>query len=297
MSMIELDNYLNYCNTQYQNSNPCNCDDDCANSNYCQKAEVNCYKCIKRVHDYDNSRIHYNCPKMMYNYVLKHSYRFAAEIFYQFGRIQSKVSKWDDIYITSIGCGPCTELFGALLQWRIMGKQDSHFHFRGFDLEPMWKPLISQVPTFFNNADVQVYVADVFESYASFEERIDVVVLNYMLSDMLKFKKSEFGVFLSHLSVFIQHFKPKFVLVNDVYLKVSTSASEQLINVLSNKGFVQNCVKIRYKGLKTYIGEFGEKIEREPFNMPNKAIIDKYDPFDHVDSIQTIIEIRNDTQR
>ncbi len=290
--MLELERFLDYCDIQYQNSNPTKCGVECSNNNYCQGQEPHCYKCIKRVHNCYNNTIHYNCAKMLYNYVLKQSYRFSAEIYYLFQNIQKYIVQQGDLYVTSIGCGPCTELFGALFHWRSIGKLDTLFHYKGFDIEPMWNPIMQKLPAFFQGADVKLYDKDVFKYYQTTQDRVDILVLNYMISDMLKFKCNQYSAFLTSLCNFISQIKPKYLLINDVYLKVSIEASRLLFERLNTEGIMYQYLKLQYHGINPYIGQYGKIITRQPFNMPNKSIVNRYDPFSHVDSIQTIIRFK-----
>ena len=198
--MKELNDYLEWCDSQYKNCNHCHCGVHCKNGNYCSNTrQANCYPCIKIVHSYKNNSVHYNCDKMLYYYVLKHCYRFAAEIFYEFQRLCSDLNNWDEIYILSIGCGPSTELFGAMLQWRKMDKHDMHFHYRGFDTEALWQPFMNKVCSSFTDSDVEADNNDAFIYYQTHHEKVDVIVLNYMLSDMFKFQNSQYDQFLANL--------------------------------------------------------------------------------------------------
>lgn len=290
--MKELEEYLNWCDQMYSNSSHCQCGNACTNANYCQGQQQDCYSCIKRVHSIGNTRTHYNCEKMALNYVLKHTYRFAAELFFEFQRIQADISQFEDIYITSIGCGPCTELFGSLLQWRSMGKTDSMYHFRGFDIDPVWVSLMQQVVTFFPNTDVKTYCKDVFAHYADCQERVDVIVLNYMLSDMKKFNPVAFNSFLGKLITFIQQKHVRYIMVNDIYLKISIEASRDLLNTVMHYGINYGIFAGQYPGLNNFIGPYGQIIPRQEFRMNNASIVNKYAPFREVNSIQTIIRVQ-----
>lgn len=290
--MQELDQYLNWCDQMYDNTPHCQCGNACSNDNYCQGQQTNCYACIQRVHKYWNTTIHYNCEKMVLYYVLKHGYRFGAEVFFELQREQAELSQWNDIFISSIGCGPCTELFGSLLHWRRMGKLDNMYHYRGFDLEPLWYPLMDQVKSYFPNADVETYGQDVFDYYSISPERVDVVILNYMLSDMKKFKQAEFGGFLNNLINFVRQKHIRYIIVNDIYLKISLEASRDLLNTLNVSGIHYRFTAGQYHGFNQFIGSYREVIPSPIFTISNQAIKDKYDPFRTVNSIQTIIRIQ-----
>lgn len=288
--MEELNQYLEWCDVQYSNSNHCFCGAVCTNNNYCRGNQTDCYSCIKRVHNYKNKTVHYNCAKMLYNYVLKHSYRFGAEIFYEIHKLTKDLYNWDDIFILSIGCGPCTELFGAMSLWRTMGKQDESFHYRGFDTEEIWLPLMKKAESVFTKADVLTFNIDAFLHYKTCQERVDVIVLNYMLSDMLKFHSNRYDQFLSNLSELIKQIHPRYLLLNDVYLLVSVDASNRLLRVLKGAGLDFKHIKLQYHRVHNIIGQFGKLIDKQPYVMPNAEIVRKYIPFSEVNSIQTLIK-------
>ncbi len=288
-SIVELEKFLVYCDERYRNLHPCRCGLKCTNNHFCSEESLNCYDCIKRVHDYRNSTVHYNCSKMLYYYVLKHGYRFSAEVFYLLQRLQRELIHKEDLYVTSIGCGPCTELFGALFYWRSIGKKNSSFHYRGFDLEAIWEPLMGVIPQFFSGADIHIDNKDALEYYLTIDEKVDVLILNYMLSDMLKFHSHAYPPFLESLCEMIKKVRPRYLLINDIYLLVSKNAVDQLIECMSQKGISFKYVKMQYPGNNSFIGEYGRHINRQPFEMPNEAVVAMYDPFSYVNSIQTIV--------
>lgn len=288
--MQELDNFLNWCDQMYTNTPHCQCGAACTNGNYCGGTKTNCYECIKRVHQYSNSKVHYNCDKMLYYYALKHTYRFGAEIFFELEKLRNDLCNWQDIYITSIGCGPCSELFGMLSLWRTLGNTDASFHFRGFDTEPLWYPIMQQVRTYFPIADVQTLRQDVFDHHAQYQEKTDVIVLNYMLSDMKKFNAAQYQLFLNNLIAFIVQKRPKYLLVNDIYLCISLAASNELISQLRQSGIAYKRWKGQYHYYNPSIGQWGNVIPKQPFVMNDAAIVSKYSPFSEVNGIQTIVK-------
>lgn len=290
--MRELDDYLNWCNSQYKNSNHCQCGTNCSNNHYCDNTlQTDCYQCIKRVHSYKNYTIHYNCEKMLYCYVLKHCYRFVVEIFFEFHRLRSDFINWNEIYILSIGCGPCTELFGAMLQWRKMGKHDLFFHYRGFDTETLWQPFMNMVCSSFTNSDVEADNSNAFIYYQTHNEKVDVIVLNYMLSDMFKFQNNQYDQFLENLINLIRQKKPHYLLVNDIYLILSIGATNRMLRFFKSAGFTFEYDKYQYHCVNPYIGQFGNIVAPKPsYSLPNAEIAREYNPFSQVNSIQTMIK-------
>ena len=109
---------------------------------------------------------------------------------------------------------------------------------------------------------------------------------------MIKFHFEQYYNYLISLSELIKAKHPKYLLINDVYLKVSLSASLRLLDCFSLQGISFKNIKLRYHGLNSYIGEYGRQIDRQPYEMRNQHIVDTYDPFRYVDSIQTIIKFQ-----
>ncbi len=290
--MQELDDFLIWCDTQYSSTPHCQCGMACINGNYCKGQQSNCYQCIQRVHDYHNRMVHYNCEKMVLYYVLKHCYRFGSEIFYALQKLSNNFCNWDDLYVTSIGCGPCTELFGALSLWRSIGKQDDSFHYRGFDTDIIWHSLITQAVSYFPMADVAAEAQSAFTYYQNSEEQVDVIVLNYMLSDMMKFNLGQYDKFLKDLISLIKEKKTRFLLVNDVYLLISIGATNRLLRLLATEGLTFKGIKLQYHDYHPYIGQFGRIIPKQPYKMKNEVIVEKYNPFSEVNSIQTLIKFQ-----
>lgn len=289
--MLELDQFLNWCDDQYSNTPHCQCGIACTNSSFCGGVQTNCYSCIKRVHSYRNRTVHYNCDKMLLYYVLKHTYRFGAEVFYLLGKLRNDISNWNDLSIASIGCGPCSELFGALSLWRTLGKNDAGFHFRGFDTEPLWQPIMNQLEIQFHALDVNIFGQDAFAYYNLSQDEIDIIILNYMLSDMRKFHASLFQGFLADLITLVRQKRPKYLLINDIYLQVSLTASRELINALKQAGLDYQCWKGQYHYFNPNIGQWGQQMQKHPYAMTNAAIVSNYQPFPEVNGIQTIIKI------
>ena len=290
--MQELDQLLTWCDTEYINGQHCQCGIACTNGNYCRGQQTNCYPCIQRVHSYGNRTYHYNCDKMMLYYTLKHSYRFGAEVFYEINRLKNDFINWQEINIASIGCGPCSELFGALSFWRTIGKNDADFHFRGFDTEPLWQPVMNQVQACVQTADAQTFCQDVFSYYMQSQEPINVIILNYMLSDMMKFHFAQYDNFLNNLIMLIRQKRPRYLLVNDVYLLVSLGATNKMLRFLKDAGLSFKLAKLQYHVFHPYIGQFGKQVAKQPFVMSDASIIQKYNPFSETNSIQTYIKFQ-----
>ena len=109
--MSALNDFITYCISEYRCPGRCT---SCKNDKRCNNAQ-NCYiPCIKHIHDVNNSSSHYNCENMALCYILKHFYRFSAEIEAALER-HIKIPLNRQLHFASIGCGPASELFGITL--------------------------------------------------------------------------------------------------------------------------------------------------------------------------------------
>ena len=289
--MNEFKQFLTWCDTMYENSSRGACGEVCTNELFCNGTQPDCYACIRRVHNIKNRTIHYNCENMLYCYVLKQGYRFIMEMYLLFKARYRDIALYDDLWVTSIGCGPCTELYGGLAVWRGLSKDDDRFHFRGFDLEERWASILNKVPVFLPTVDVITIIGDCFEYYKASNEQINIIVLNYMLSDMVKFHGGQLRSFFFKLCALILEKNPRYLMINDIYLRDSIAASNALIEYIKSSGFNIQYGRRQFHILDERIGKFGKLEGPKPFTISNVDVSLKYDPFSAANSIQTIIEI------
>lgn len=290
--MNEIYELFNYCATEYNNSTACHCGINCLNNNYCKQCAKDCYSCIHRVHAYTNNTVHYNCPRLTLFYVLKHGPRFIVEVYLLCKNqiISSFLSNRKQAYITSIGCGPCTELFALMWGWRNLHLNEDDLHYRGFDTDEIWGALIEKVNNIYAGKDIYAYCRNVFDYYRSSEEPIDIIIFNYMLSDAFKFDNSHYTSFLDQLAVLVSERKPSFILINDVYLLDSIGAANSLIRRMTLINPSLKVEKRQYHEVKPYIGQYGVIMSNKPKLKNIPAFLVEYDPFQEVNSIQTIIQ-------
>ena len=119
---------------------------------------------------------------------------------------------------------------------------------------------------------------------------MNVIVLNYMLSDMKKFNAAQYPEFLNNLITLIEHKRPQYLLVNDIYLCVSLAASKDLVTKLKQSGLSYKIWMGQYHYYNPSIGQWGNVIPKQPFPMSDSAIVNQYSPFPEVNGIQTIVK-------
>ena len=130
--MSALNDFIAYCISEYRCPGRCT---SCKNDKRCNNAQ-NCYiPCIKHIHDVNNSSSHYNCENMALCYILKHFYRFSAEIEAALER-HIKIPLNRQLHFASIGCGPASELFGITNFLEHHPNSNLSFTYKGFDERP-----------------------------------------------------------------------------------------------------------------------------------------------------------------
>lgn len=296
--MKELDDLISLCISRYNNIN-CK---QCVYSQCKRQGRCDCYECIKYIHRTSNNTMKYNCEKMIYNYVIKHFYRYASEIYYQLMDLNSLMTKDHNLHIVSLGCGAAPELYGILLACRNY-KTPQSFNFIGFDHNEIWSPIWNLNKTVISSTvnNIEFIQEDMFDFYNNHQdEKIDILLLNYFLSDIAKFEHTSINDYLDKLCDFICSKSPIFILFNDIpyfdnSLKSGCSCIEYIRTKLTKINKNIKVVKHVFKNnINNYSHQFenGSKIHtssRLKFTIDPDTQI--FDPFDKCNSIQETIEI------
>lgn len=232
--MQEFTDLINYCYQQYTAIPPCS---DCAMGN-CRKNECeDCYNCLKHVHSYSNHTDHYSCKKITYNYILKHGHRYASEIEKAIADIKPYLDRTRPVYILSVGCGPSTELYGA-----VQALNDMTISYMGIDRNPIWNEIQNfNINRFEQTPHVVQYTSEDFFSFIK-DRWANILILNYFFSDLIKFSPDITDDFINRLADLINNGKFKWVVINDIplFYKDGTGyiCMEHLAQKLSStKGF------------------------------------------------------------
>lgn len=210
-SLIEL--VVEYCKEHYVAHNG-----KCVN---CKQSECdsNCGTCLKNIHFTEDCTRGYDCPNMCYYYVCQDMYKYATEMAYL----------WQDVFaqfgnrpldICPIGCGPCSE-FVALEEFIVHRKTENDFHYYGFDIEKNWQELQNVIKSNSVFSDrIEFVYSDAFEYYES-HPKPNVIVLNYMLSNMLKYCSADFDSFLQNIVKLFTESQECVLLVNDINIGIT----------------------------------------------------------------------------
>lgn len=297
---MELSILINRCTALYNGGKACK---NCVNEKKCERINTcKCYdSCIHPLHQRSSSGKTYNCPNMVYNYVVKHFYRFSSEIEYPF-RIIYNVERhnWNDkINIVSLGCGPSSELYGIVNELQLQQSTLSVSYY-GYDTNSIWQDIWNLNTEICQQCEISYHVEDMFAFYDNYpNEQIDILILNYLLSDVARnLQKVEKTTFLDKLAEFIDIRNVLYVLFNDIplfYDKLNSgySCMEYIVNQFGikkqRKSKLIHC-RYRFGEPNQYQPTYGRKWRQASLLFPIDKVAMDFQPFDSCNSIQMLIK-------
>lgn len=213
--MREFDDFIRQCQSRLSDIKVCGL--HCNHNHYCKESECtegDCSKCLEHIQWNKAPSFTYSCPKITFHYVLKFFPRFASEICYLLRRCKSEAAK--DFNVVSLGCGPGSEVYGIIEAFR-NSCPNFHLRYDGFDLNSVWSDVqeISRSCLASSGHDIKFHVEDMFSS-PNFPEHVDMLVLNYVLSDVIKHKGEEVAHLCSQIANFIANNNVRCVFFNDI---------------------------------------------------------------------------------
>jgi len=219
-----FDEYLLRCFEEYNPCEPdgqkvCNIDDLC--SAKCRDIK-SCKDCLSDIFNNSAHRMReYNCIPITYSYVIRYTNQHASEIYHILNGNEDLLNAIDGKYITSIGCGPATELIGIEKLLRDMNI-NIHCKYFGFDTNPIWATCHYNIVSVFSDNKCRIKIN--FENSELHKDNpilknTKLLILNYVVSHVYKHSEEcATGTtgFLSSLNPII-HQIPQFssILIND----------------------------------------------------------------------------------
>ena len=232
LSMKEMNQMLAYCKDRYEARLCEDCGQNCRNKGLCNGAH-DCEGCLRKIH-YGGSK-HYNCPYECYFYVMKYFYQYASEITIGCFKapnngMQDLVNK-PEINVVSIGCGPSSELYGIKL-WQYVKGSKAKLNYWGFDTNPAWMELQSLNKGIFSQDNIQYPQDDAF-SFMEEPGDTDILILNYVVSDIYKHNPDYSDEFLRKIAGLINDKKIGYLITNDIYLTYSSGTAYAFLRHLA----------------------------------------------------------------
>ena len=188
--MLLLDSIVQSCDAKYSSfGNNCGCSDGICNrpSGQCSGS---CYNCLYHIH-YPyiapaNSKITYDCPKMLYHYVCQYSYLYTTELVCAFwNRIQT-IKFFPYYHVLSLGCGGCADLmaYDYLYQNKYIQAPISYY---GIDINNLWAPIHDDIEQYCLSHSIR-FDKDYIDVFARVKETdladINIIVMSYLISSL-----------------------------------------------------------------------------------------------------------------
>lgn len=295
--MQEFSTYINYCAQQFVNIAKCqNCPYGQCIHDFPGDPNMDCYSCLNKIHKRANQgRYTYQCQKITYNYILRHGHRYASEIDKILNSLKNTqgVQFSNNLNVASIGCGPCTELFGIISQF-----SGYTIHYKGFDRNTIWQPLTTYEKMLFPNIDIQFYDQDFFDFMAGGSWNVDVLILNYLLSDMARCQTpDQCSAFIDNIINLCVNGRITYIVINDIYLTYATGTGYALMEELARKlrndrNVVEREARGRFVEPNAWQPEYGKKwSETLSFPIVEPSVF-PYSPMGTCGSIFIVIETK-----
>lgn len=278
---------VNYCHGKYQNRG-----NNCANCNnaFCFS---NCEQCLKGIHFDPNCHRSYDCPNMCYYYVCQNIYKYVSEMAWVWNDfiIQNVGQRkpFQQLEICSIGCGPCSELI-ALEEYCSRNKLTLPFSFVGFDIENTWNEIQSVVKSNSSNPNaISFEHTDVFNYYTT-HNKPNVIVLNYVLSSMVKNAPNSIMAFIGSLCNLINTQNPFAILINDInYSSTRGYFDRLLLSIISQNNGISFQKSHFENSQKNYYPYGNQRGHSRLLIVPNIQIQQTYSPNSECHSAQIMI--------
>lgn len=269
-----------------------------------ENPSMSCSDCLKEIHFNKDSGRKYDCVNMCHWYVCQDIYRYVTEMTWL---LQDKVlglrTRKSPLNICSIGCGPCSELI-AIEEYRKRCGLTFNYTYTGFDINDVWEPIQSKVSTLSATPDSIMFVnGNVFDYYEHTTDRPNMIILNYMLSDMLKYGQDDFIAFIDKLCRFVIGLPSCAILINDINRGVDNTDPRQYYqkiyrNIVKECGYDNiECKCYHFADSMKNFYQYGTQRSKNSILFPvSEAIASKYNTNTECHSAQMIIIKKNLTK-
>lgn len=261
------------------------------------KSSMACDKCLKDIHFKRVSNCIYDCINMCHWYVCQDIYKYATEMAWLLHDNKLDLhSRELPLSICSIGCGPCSELI-AIDEYITRNKLPFEYSYTGFDQNEIWATIQQKVISLSTYPEkIKIFNEDVFDFYSKTEERPNIIILNYMLSDMLNNRKDEFSSFIDSFCEFVASIPSCTILINDINLGRNDNEPRYYYNIIY-RNLVSKCglsdiyqKTFHFENTKKFYFKYGDKRDSNAllFHVPN-SILNKYNTNTECHSAQMIL--------
>jgi hypothetical protein len=261
---------------------------DCPN----EVCHNNCIACLESIHQVGNRGRTYNCNNIIYCYTCKYIYRYSTEIEYLLNRYLNTFINATTVKIWSVGCGPCTELFG-LHNFKISNNLNFAIQYKGFDLSTCWKPIHEQINQL-QQFQTEFYYQNVFDYVNSTDECPNIIILNYLISDILRTNKDYIDGFINSLCEMLTQFDNCILIINDINLGRNDNQSRHYYDLIETRIQESNHIihvgKYHYANSQRWFYPYGIRNANNRVQLDvDQGIQNRYSPWLECRSAQLVI--------
>lgn len=231
-----LTQLVNICHNRYSKTK-------CWICSYRKNCPHDCGKCLHYIHTPSAAPAprKYDCGHMMDYYVCKYAHKYTSELCYALQQLKDLREK-SHIKVLSIGCGPCTDLL-ALDHLKNTGIYSCQsVDYRGIDIDTsIWKKVLGDInqikPSPWSFCVTEADACSYIDTLYSDPWRPDVIILQYVFSDMQKHSQAEA---IEHLlTVLGKYFDScdvnTYIVCNDINLSTRYNGGREYFDVLLKK--------------------------------------------------------------
>lgn len=287
---MNINDIVEYCNSKYKKNNPKYRCENC--ENHCQGS---CEKCLDTIHFGNNRR--YNCENISNYYCCKYIYKYSSEIQHLF-EAHHTLLELNCMRVVSVGCGPCTDLFG-ILNFLENNSLDIELEYTGIDLNNIWENVHNLISIKNNdNFTTRFIYDDIFNIVQSdlFKNKIkpNIMIFQYVLSDMKKYNSDvEIKAFIDKFikEIVINLEDNSYIIFNDINHRDTRQYFEYMLKQMKENNIEIQSQKHHFNNnVRGYHYDYGVEYE---YNNITTDIIDEvlntYNPWEFCSSAQLII--------
>jgi hypothetical protein len=258
-----------------------------------------CEKCLEKINYSREDKRVYNCENIVYFYMNKYVYKYSSEFEHLFKKV-SKLGSLDQYNILSIGCGPSTELYGIVKYFMNAGNMPE-INYRGVDFNNIWSPIQVQTASLIkkhteNRVKIKYDNDDAFDIVSKMKVMPNLVILNYVLSDMIA-QKYDVVNFLQTLleKIIVKMSADSFIVLNDANYGRNDQEPRYyfnyLLSILHNKEIkLKNYSYYFNNDNKTYTYAYGtQHRSNKTTDKVTDEIRTKYNPWEFCTSAQLVV--------
>lgn len=291
---MPINQLVEFCLEKYNKQGRCI---DCKNDCKCIGTD-DCYLCLNYIHQINTLDRTYNCKNITYNYILKHFYRYSSEIERLFNSFES-LKRVQYFKVASIGCGPCSELFG-IKQFFANNNISPRFEYIGFDFNTQWNEIQNKIVEIFGEG-IQFSNENIFAYYEQYPDKLpNVLILNYVLSDIVKFNRAGVEDFVNSLIDLFDKMPNSCIIINDISYYERNLQNKGTWRAVNYMNYIYdslvNTEKVTYSKNKYYfVPQLGSGLTygiRHQLKLLTSEVVSKaylFSPFPYCGSFQLLI--------